>query len=385
MIRGNSQHLPIRKILLLFLSLLPVLLISGCEPTHVLDETTLITGMGFDLLDDKLIRATVTAPVVSSMVQQNDQVVSVTGTTLYGIMNSLDLQLDRRPRLGQLRIVLFSEEMARKGIYPITGSLDLVEVGIRPYIGIVSGESYDLLNASYPAQGNIGIYLYYTIYKNVRGEQLPSPTLHEFMRDYYGNGSDPFLPYIERLGNGIKVKGVALLKNDRLVGWVKPHKAFYIKLMRDQFRAGLFQLTIPTKDLESANPRETQMEEVTPIVLDTLRSSQTVKLVSANPPTFDVYVEVRARLAEIREKVNLESKNVIRTIEREVEKKMEKEMADLLKMLQKLDVDPIGFGEKYRSQSHSSGMEKEEWRKLYKQAKFTFRVKMDIIRLSITN
>ncbi|RNB78232.1 Ger(x)C family spore germination protein [Brevibacillus panacihumi] len=383
MIRGNSQHLPIRKILLLFLSLLPVLLISGCQPTQVLDETTLITGMGFDLLDDKLIRATVTAPVVSSMVQQNDQVVSVTGTTLYGIMNSLDLQLDRRPRLGQLRIVLFSEEMARKGIYPITGALNLVEVGIRPYIGIVDGKAYDLVNASYPAQGNIGIYLYNIIYKNVRGEQLPSPTLHEFMRDYYGTGSDPFLPYIERLGNGIKVKGVALLKNDRFVGWVNPHKTFYIKLMRDQFRAGLFQLTIPTKDLESVHPNE--MEESTPIVLDTLRSRQTVKLISANPPTFDVYVEVHARLAEMREKVNLESKKVIRTIEREVENKMEKEMADLLKTLQKMDVDPIGFGETYRSQSHFREMEKEEWRKLYRQAKFTFRVNMDIIRLSITN
>jgi len=385
MIQGNKPFLPKWNMVLLLFSLLPVLLISGCEPTHVLDETTLITGMGFDLLDHQHIRATITAPVVSSLVRQKDQVVSATGTTLYGIMNSLDLQLDRRPRLGQLRIVLFSEEMAKQGIFPIAGSMDRVEVGIRPYIGIVAGKSYDLLEASYPAQGNVGIYLYYTIFKNVRGEQLPSPTLHEFTRDYYGEGSDPFLPYIERKGDGINIKGVALLQDDRFVGWVKPDQAFYIKLMRDQFRTGLFQLSIPTKSLGTMNQHMTQKEEVTPIVLDTLRSNQHIKLVSSNPPTFEVRAEVRARLSEMRHRANLDNKQVVRMIEREVEKKMEKEMAKLVKLLQKLEVDPIGFGEQYRAQNHLQQLDRQQWRKLYKEAKFTFRVKMDIIRFSVTN
>lgn len=383
--RGNRQAMPKRKKFVLLLSMLPFLLISGCEPSQVLDETTLITGMGFDILDDKLFRATITAPVVSSMVSQKDQVMSVSGTTLYGIINSLDLQLDRRPRLGQLRIVLFSEEMARKGIYPIAGALNLVEVGIRPYLGIVAGKSYNLLEASYPAQGNVGMYLYYAIYKDVRGEQLPSPTLHEFMRDYYSSGSDPFLPYIEQKGDGIRIKGVALLKNDQFVGWVKPEKAFYIKLLRDQFRTGLFQTSISTKGLKSMNPREKQKEDVVPIVLDTIQSSKKIKLVSENPLTFEVNVKIRSRLTEMRQKVDLESKEVIRIIESEIEKKMEKEMGELVKLLQKLEVDPIGFGEKYRSQSHFRKMDKEHWRKLYKKAKFTYQVKMDIIRLSITN
>lgn len=383
--QGKSRRVPKREILLLLLSMLPVLLISGCEPTHVLDETTLITGMGFDLIENDLFRATITAPVVSSMVSHKDQIVSATGSSLYGIMNSLDLQLDRRPRLGQLRIGLFSEDIARKGIYPIAGALDLVEVGIRPYIAIVSGNAYDLVNAAYPAQGNLGVYLYYTIYKNVLGEQLPSPTLHEFIRDYYGEGSDAFLPYIEKKGDGIKIKGVALLKDDKFVGWVKPDKAFFIKLMRDQFRTGLFQLSISTKDLKSVNPYEKNKGKMTPIVLDTIRSNQTVKLVSKNPPTFDVQIEMSARLAEMRYKVNFESKKDIRTIEREVEKNMEKKMAEVVKLLQKLDVDPIGFGEKYRSLSHAKNLKKEDWRKLFKKAKFTYKVKMNIIRLSVTN
>ncbi|CAM3288883.1 Ger(x)C family spore germination protein [Brevibacillus invocatus] len=268
----------------MLLAMIGPLLISGCEPTQILDETTLITVMGFDVLEDNRIRATASAPVVSSLVSQKEQVVSATDTTLNGIMNKLDLQLDRRPKLGQLRIALYSKEMAKKGMIEFVGVMDRVEVGLRPYLGIVDGKSYDLVQADYPTQGNIGLYLYYTIYKNVRGEQLPSSTLHEFMRDYYSEGNDPYLPFIERKGNDINIKGVALFKGDQYVDWVKPEQAFYIKLVRDQFRAGFFQLSIPTAGLGIQDQRKSNKQETSPIALETINSKKNIKLVSQHPP-----------------------------------------------------------------------------------------------------
>lgn len=369
----------------MLLAMIGPLLISGCEPTQILDETTLITVMGFDVLEDNRIRATASAPVVSSLVSQKEQVVSATDTTLNGIMNKLDLQLDRRPKLGQLRIALYSKEMAKKGMIEFVGVMDRVEVGLRPYLGIVDGKSYDLVQADYPTQGNIGLYLYYTIYKNVRGEQLPSSTLHEFMRDYYSEGNDPYLPFIERKGNDINIKGVALFKGGQYVDWVKPEQAFYIKLVRDQFRAGFFQLSIPTAGLGIQDQRKSNKQETSPIALETINSKKNIKLVSQHPPTFDVSVEIKARLDEMGNKPDLENTEIVKKIEREVDRKMEKEMRELVALLQKKGVDPMGFGEHYRSQTRSAHFEKEKWREMYKQAKFRFHVKTQIIRLSITD
>ncbi|WP_276330111.1 Ger(x)C family spore germination C-terminal domain-containing protein [Brevibacillus invocatus] len=84
-------------------------------------------------------------------------------------------------------------------------------------------------------------------------------------------------------------------------------------------------------------------------------------------------------------KPDLENTEIVKKIEREVDRKMEKEMRELVALLQKKGVDPMGFGEHYRSQNRSAHFEKEKWREMYKQAKFRFHVKTQIIRLSITD
>lgn len=360
----------------------------GCEPPRILDETGLITVIGFDQLEKKRIRGTAAIPVVNSMAKQKVQIISGTETTLKGILNDLDFQLDRKPRLGQMRVALFNEDMAKNGIIRFVGGLDRTEVGSRPYLAVVRGKSYDLVNASFKEQGNIGLYLYYSIFKNVRGEQLISPTLHEFLRSYYSEGSDPCLPYLERKGDDIKILGLALFKDDRFVDWIKPHQSFYIKLIRDQFRTGTFQTTLPKHIIKaqgypSVSPN-LKVQEV-PVVLDTIASKSKVKLTSVNPPAFDVEIKIRSRLSEIGIKTNLESTQVLNQLNHGIEKKMEKEMEQLIKFLQQKEIDPIGFGEQFRAQTRAEELKKEEWRKRYKQAKFTFRVHNDIIRTSITD
>lgn len=365
-----------------------LIILCGCEPPHVLDETGLITVIGFDNLESKLIRGVASIPVVNSLANQKIQVVSGTGSTLRGILNDMDYQLDRKPRLGQMRVSLYSEEMAKNGIIDFVGSLDRTEVGSRPYLAVVRGKSYDMVNATFKEQGNIGLYLYYAIFKNVRGEQLPSPTLHEFLRAYYSDGSDPYLPYIERIGDDIKIRGLALFKNDRFVDWVNPHEAFYIKLIRDQFRTGIFETSLPKNTLEDKIKHEKRENEIIndiPIVFDTITSKTKIKLVATNPPKFDVYIKIHSRLSEIGQKMNLESNQVLDKIQRGVEKKMEQEMGELMKYLQKKEVDPIGFGEQYRAQTRVEELKKEEWRKRFKKAKFTFRVQNEIIRTTITD
>ncbi|WNC17569.1 Ger(x)C family spore germination protein [Brevibacillus brevis] len=360
----------------------------GCEPPRILDETGLITVIGFDQLEKKRIRGTAAIPVVNSMAKQKVQIISGTETTLRGILNDLDFQLDRKPRLGQMRVAIFNEDMAKNGIIRFVGGLDRTEVGSRPYLAVVRGKSYDLVNASFQEQGNIGLYLYYSIFKNVRGEQLISPTLHEFLRAYYSEGSDPCLPYLERKGDDIKILGLALFKDDRFVDWIKPHQSFYIKLIRDQFRTGTFQTTLPkhiikARGYPSVSPT-LKVQEV-PVVLDTIASKSKVKLTSVNPPAFDVEIKIRSRLSEIGIKTNLESTQVLNQLNHGIEKKMEKEMEQLIKFLQQKEIDPIGFGEQFRAQTRAEELKKEEWRKRYKQAKFTFRVHNDIIRTSITD
>lgn len=358
------------------------------SPPRILDETGLITVIGFDQLEKKRIRGTAAIPVVNSMAKQKVQIISGTETTLRGILNDLDFQLDRKPRLGQMRVAIFNEDMAKNGIIRFVGGLDRTEVGSRPYLAVVRGKSYDLVNASFQEQGNIGLYLYYSIFKNVRGEQLISPTLHEFLRAYYSEGSDPCLPYLERKGDDIKILGLALFKDDRFVDWIKPHQSFYIKLIRDQFRTGTFQTTLPkhiikARGYPSVSPN-LKVQEV-PVVLDTIASKSKVKLTSVNPPAFDVEIKIRSRLSEIGIKTNLESTQVLNQLNHGIEKKMEKEMEQLIKFLQQKEIDPIGFGEQFRAQTRAEELKKEEWRKRYKQAKFTFRVHNDIIRTSITD
>jgi len=366
-----------------------LMLAAGCAQKQIFDETGLTTVVGYDYLQNGRVRGTVVMPVINPDAQDKIQVLSVVSDSSKGIRDQANLQSDRRVMAGQLRVVLFNRDQARQGIISIvdTYSRD-PSIGSRVYFCVVDGNAYDLLTYKFKEEGNIGIYLYRMIEQNVQGEKLPSATLHEFLRSYYSDGSDPYLPLIAKKGDEVIIKGIALFHKDRLISWIPPKEAFFVKLLRDQFHMGSYETSIPHEQLGLPKPKDEGVQRKgVLLVFDPLRSQVSVKVVRRkNPVKFDVKIKLNTRILEVSAPLELGDKAIVRKLEHALQEKVEKQLRGLIAKLQKWEVDPAGFGDMYRAQVRGARkLKHEEWRRMYRQAAFSVHVDAQIIRTGITD
>nr|WP_285844266.1 Ger(x)C family spore germination protein [Brevibacillus borstelensis] len=301
--------------------LLCSVLLSGCIRTQIFDELGMITVAGYDLLKDGNIRGTVVMPSINPEAEEKVQVMSGISLTSKGIRDKANLQSDKEVLGGQLRVAMYSEELARKGIGSIVDTLYRdPSIGSRVYLSVIEGQTYDLLTYKFKEEGNIGIYLYQLIRHNVEDDKIPSPTLHEFYRSYFSEGIDPYVPFLERKGDEVRIKGVALFHKDKYVGWIPPKEAFHI-------------------------------------------------------------VKVRTRILEMSIPLKIEQPEVLRKMEQALSENMKQDLAKVVAKMQKWEVDPFGFGELYRAKFRGARkLSHDQWHEMYRKSRFDYNIDVEIVR-----
>ena len=378
----SLRHKSLRCIMIMVLFALTM---AGCAEQQILDETGLVTVIGYDQTKDGLLRGTILVPVINPEADEKIQVASAVGMTSKGIRDMVNMQLDKRVLGGQLRVALYHEKLAKKGIISIVDTLYRdPTIASRLYLCVTTEETHNIITFPYKEEGNIGMYLYRMIDQNVHGEKIPSPTIHEFLRSYFSAGSDPFLPLIEPKGEELRIKGLALFHKDKYIGWINTNEAFLIKLIRDVFEAGSYETSLPRSAVGLPNKKSNgRKDERFYFVFDTLSSNSQVKVTRKSPPHYEVSIKLRARIYELGEPVSLEKELLVK-VQKALEADLEKKMQDLMMKLQKWEVDPVGFGEYYRANTRGGRqMKHEDWHKLYKEATFTWKVDAQLIRSGI--
>jgi len=290
---------------------------------------------------------------------------------------------------GQLRVTLYSEQLAKEGIINLVDTLARdPSIGARVYLAVSKGKAHDILRQRYPEFGNVGTYLFQTIRQNIEGESMISPTLHEFMHDYSSVGRDAILPYIEHRGNEgneLVITGGALFRKDKMVGTIPTREVFYVKLLRDKFQAGSVELSIPRDVLSkniNVNEEKTNTDPVF-LVIDTLASNSSFKLTNKNRPEIQAEIKLNGRLQEISEIVDLSKPELIHKIEKAVSQALTNEGSKVIAKLQNMQTDPIGFGEIYRSSVRHSNLTHSQWYELYRDAKLNLNVKLTLVRTGV--
>ncbi|NRR05151.1 Ger(x)C family spore germination protein [Brevibacillus sp. RS1.1] len=359
-----------------------VLFLAGCSDRQIFDETGLATAVGYDLLKDGDVRGTAIMPSINPEAKEKIQVFSAIGETSKGIRDRINLQSDKRVLGGQIRVALYNEKLAKRGLGSIVDTLYRdSSISSRVYLCLFEGETYDMLTHRYSEEGNIGIYLYRMIEQNIEGEKIPSSTMHEFFRSYYDKGIDPIMPFIARKGNELQIKGIGLFQGEHYVGWITPKEAFLIKLMHGKFRIGSYDTSVPAHIFGEVPKNRGSKKDRVQLVFDTISSHSKIELTQVSPPIFDIHIRLNARILELTLPLKLENARLMKIMEHALEEELGKELQKVVHKLQNLNVDPAGFGIVYRSNSRGkANMTQAEWRKMFKDATFRFHIKSTIIR-----
>ncbi|WP_251635006.1 Ger(x)C family spore germination protein [Neobacillus niacini] len=374
---------------LIMVNIACVLTLCSCVETKQLEKLGLITAQGYDLEKENEIKGTVVVHKFDPLAENLTKVITVKSHTSKALRQEQNLEIDQKLVTGQLRCVIYSKELAKRGLSQLVDALNRdPTIGNMVYLTVADDDALSIVNIDQSKlKVNLGTYLYNLIKQNVESEQLTSPTLHEFNHNLQDHGKDPVLPILKLKGEGVTISGIALFKGDRIVGELPSNKLFYAKVLYDKYKSGTHELGFNRshfKQIIKNQGRENkEVYDRLFISIDNIRSHAKIKLIDKEKLLFRVEVTLDSRLLEATEPLDLTSTKNIKFIEKKINKEMESQIKQLLEFFKKKQVDPIGIGNEYMANSREKPLSKKEWRELYKDAKFEVRVDNTIVKTGV--
>lgn len=353
--------------------------IAGCGEVKLLEKVGLTTLIGYDLGNANDITTTAIVRQVSSDFESKITILTAESETSQGTRIELNRISSKKIMAGQMRVVLFSEELAEQGIsYYIETLMKNSEISGNVLLAVVEGQTQSLLEYEYDNIVDIGDHIYKQLEQNIKGEQMISSTLHEVGYDHYSIGKEIALPIVTRNKEQIEISGIALFKEGKMVGTVSAKDSFYVKLIRDNYNIGKLELSIDGENLPSSlNKNSTDKID---LVFDPIQTKKKVRLTSSSIPEFGLNISMKTRLMEIHPEFNVDNPDNSELLNKATAKKLEDEIVRVIGITQEAGSDVFGFGELYRSSVRYSDLTKNRWRALYKDMKVDVHADFTLLR-----
>jgi spore germination protein len=368
--------------IMMSVSVITLLLLTSCVNTDQLEKLSIITAVGYDKADEDKFEGTTVIGQFDPSQTDVTEVTTSTANTSKMIRQKMNLGTRNKMVSGQLRVVIFGSELAESGdLINIVDTLSRdPAIGTLVYMGYSKTLAKDILQVR-PKQGNIGNFLYELIQQNIKGELLLSCSLHEFLQAYYDPGRDPAIPYLESEGNQVKARGTALISGDHYAGKLDERESFFVKLLRDKFKSGNIELKLSVDELPETLFKLKPKSDDLYINIDEIVSDSKIKVKSKKTPSFQVDIKMDIRLQEITEDILIDPKS-IKALEKQINKAITKETESVIKKLQEMKSDPVGFGAIYNTK-RGIQLKENEWHDIFPNATFKVNVKSSIIKTGV--
>jgi spore germination protein len=352
---------------------------AGCTRQNILEDLGLVLAVGYDLSDDGKMLVTITMPEVSEEAKEKTQIITSKGDISKEAGENLSLSTDRQLVNGQLRTAIYSEKLARHGIWR---SLDTIRRDVNITSSLIlcisDGEAREILKHKYPDRPRIGRYINELLKKEAKRYTVPKTTLHDFERHYYSPGSDPFAPYIQLSGGYIRAAGTALFRNDKFVGSLSPEETKLMLLLEGRGKGGDIKQAL--KNVKPGAPPDQVM-----LTFVHTKMHKEVKIRPNQPPLVRFKAEVSGEVIEYTGEGDLTRETVKNKIEHQIEQGLQTRIKDLLNQLQhKYRVDPLGIGDNLRATGQYDPWNDKTWRKLYEEADIEVEFNLKIVRTGMT-
>lgn len=371
-----------RKTIAKLIAICLVFLLSACADPKTLERMGLVTTVGYDLTEDGEILATIVLLHIDPEAPENTATLTAKASTSKGTRDKADLKSPKKLQSGQLRVALFSEEVVKLGFINLSDTLARdPSISDLTYLAVVEGSANELLSKKNLEFADVSQLIYKELDQNIKGETIPSSTLQEILHDYYADGVDPILPTLKGENDEIEISGMALIKDDKMVGKINTTEAFYLKLINDRYKAGSLELEISKEGFTIVNEAE-GVEELA-VVMDTIESKSDIKLISKENLQFELKIELKTRLLEINQALDLKHPNNVKLLEKKLSDKIETDVEALIAKAQEVGSDPFGLGEVYRKSVRKSKLTKKTWHEMYPKSKVNVNIDFEIMRTGV--
>lgn len=359
------------KSYLLTISIALLFVLSGCQivPTQNTNEISIIQGLGFDLTPDDKLLGTIVYPEYRVDETSKIEILKAEGYTVQETIDRSQNEVQYPLVSGQLRIALFGKSLAEKGLYPFIDTLKRTpEIANTIQLAVIEGEASELLSIKKYGKENIALYLSDMIEQNARIGELPTTDLAIFSYNYHNDGNDPYLPLLKKDKDKIKINGIGLLKDDRLITTLPIKDVYTLKMLIEHFKMGTHQYKLNDDEF---------------VVIGNIKSTPYYEVkVNNGIPEFNIKIKMDARLQEYRSNDGKPTdKKKVKKLQVQIKKRIEQDAARIITLLQENGVDPIGLGSKY--EAHYRDFDLKKWEEQYPDVKVKVNVDLEMINSGV--
>jgi spore germination protein len=357
------------KIKILLFTLASFLMAACGVEKQILEDILIAEVVGYDDAENKKIKGTVVVSVPQPGEEAN------LGKEVYEA-NSHDIKAARQQENaktpypivgGRLTAILYGEGLASKGLndYVDTYRRDPM-VGRDLYLAVVHGKAEDVVKIEPKLIKTPGVQVKELIEQNIR-TNLPDVDLHRYLYACHGKGIDPVLPLLEKAGDQIRVKGIALFKKDRYIGKYIPYEdGFLYKVLSENFKLGSYEIKWKENDFTDINNVESRVH---------------YHISNANQdPKARIDVKMKASLLEVQG-YDLGKAVDLKKIEVRAEQVIGKKLNEMVTMFQENHIDPLALGDHAKSKTRN--FDQKHWEEAYPDIPFEVDLDIEMIQTGI--
>lgn len=343
---------------------------AGCAYKDI-DKRYFVAEIGFDKgARPNLVKVTLKMLIPTSSPkerQKNFQIISAESPSIAESIQKLRAKADKQLDFTQTKGFVIGEALIAESYLPVMDWAILrPDVQKVSFLTIGSPTAADILNKDLNQERIPGNSIFLSMAKLGEDSQYIPDQVHLFDLMFRATepGIDPVLNILEVQGDSLRINKLCVLDKQKVRVRLKPDETELLSLLMNPHQPN-FYISVPYKDhsivyqiAESEVKYSLGGKPDQPVVRLSLKSTMLIK----SKPFDRVYTP--SEEAELRAIV---------------EKKMETLLQRLLTMLRDKDVDPLGFGLRYRAKHwQSKKTELARWKELYPKLIFEVSLKAQI-------
>ncbi len=343
-----------------------VLLLTSCGFKDI-DKRYFVVSIGVDLDKTNSKRYLVSLKFAVSNASKETptefQIISEKANSMSEAVRMIKTKVDKEIDFSHAKAIVLSEELVREkgnaGIYYwFARRRDIQKIS---WVAIGRPSALKVLKVKPKSERIPSNALFLSLGKD--GSESPY-VMSEFLFDMkyrlIERGIDPVLPIIDAKKGFFEINKVGLFNKSHMILTLPPEETKILNFLRRREEKSSNKIT----------------RGKTTIVIDTHKVNTKYKIVTpkGKAPFIKVNVSVEGNLEETTKRV---PKEKLSDFERAAEKSISKEVKNILVKIQKANLDPIGFGLRYRSR-HFNNDDWEQWKQIYPTIAFKVQTKVQI-------
>lgn len=305
-------------------------------------------------------------------------VIDVVGHTIDDALMNLQQQISGRLFFGHLRVIVVSEAVAKRGLQNLNDYLRRnSEVRRMAWMMISKGNALKLMKAAPQLERVPTMYLLSTLDSAVKLGKFPVNYVGMFWSNTAKKGQEGYLPYVEiKRQQNIEVKGMALFRNDKMIGTTRPFDIASYMAIKGMNPAGYRGFVQPE---DSSN---------TVMIYATSRKANIKVRIQDGNPVIRVSIFTEINLEEkVTEQFSVNTSEFLREIETKNRKSLTTACETLIEQTQQDGADIFGFGEYVRAKKpnfwNKNVKSKKGWQEMYPHVKVEVNVSSKIRRIGM--